>query len=127
MLQSSMVQCLRDQACDMLKREKLKRLPQKKLFSAIRYNQRTFKPYLKRGFVSLCTIHGRIKVTINVSKYFQQYLDWQVKGATLSYGVHIQVAVVPFNGKRDSPKLETSNVLGVDSGIKERGFLRTRW
>ena len=124
MLQSSMVQCLRDQACDMLRREKLKRLSKKRPFSAIRYNQRTFKPYLKKGVVSLCTIHGRIKVAINVPKYFQQYLNWQVKSATLSYDVYIRKLCLNLVVESETPKKSAgSAVLGVDSGILNHAVL----
>jgi len=108
----------------MLKLEKMECLPQKKPFSAIRYNQRTFKPYLKRGVVSLCTIHGRIKVSVNIPKYFKQYVDWQVKGATLSYNVHIRKLRLHLSMEKETPlKLEASDVLGVDSGILNHAVL----
>ena len=46
-LQSSLVQCARDMASDILKREKfMHKKPIKKIHSAIRYNQRTFTPFL---------------------------------------------------------------------------------
>jgi IS605 OrfB family transposase len=124
MLQSSMVQCLRDQACDMLKREKLKSLPKKKPYSAIRYNQRTFKPYLKKGVVSLSTIEGRIRVAVSIPKYHEQYLDWQVKNAMLSYDIHIQKLRLYIVVERETPKkIEATAVLGVDSGILNHAVL----
>jgi IS605 OrfB family transposase len=124
MLQSSMVQCLRDQACDMLKRERLKVLPKKKRYGAIRYNQRTFKPYLQKGIASLSTIHGRIKAAINIPKYFKQYLDWKVKSATLSYDARIQKLRLHLAVEKENPqKLEPSSVLGVDSGIINHAVL----
>jgi IS605 OrfB family transposase len=124
MLQSSMVQCLRDQACDMLKREKLKSLPKKKLYSAIRYNQRTFKPYLKKGVVSLSTIEGRVRVAVSIPKYYGQYIDWQVKSATLSYDVHIQKLRLHLVVEKETPqKLEPNTVLGLDSGIINHAVL----
>ncbi len=124
MLQSSMIQCLRDQACDMLKHVKLKSLPKKKRYSAIRYNQRTFKPYLKRGIVSLCTIHGRIKVAVNIPEYFRQYLNWKVKSATLSFDAPIQKLRLHLTVKNETPsKLERLSVLGVDSGILNHAVL----
>jgi IS605 OrfB family transposase len=108
----------------MLKREELKHLPVKKLFSAIRYNQRTFKPYLQRGIISLCTVHGRIKVSIGIPKYFQQYLDWQVKSATLSYDICIEKLRLHLVVEKESPqKLEANTVLGVDSGIINHAVL----
>lgn len=124
MLQSSMVQCMRDQACDMLKREKLKHFPQKKPYSSIRYNQRTFKPYLKKGVISLSTVEGRIKVAISIPKYYEQYLNWRVTGATLSYDVHIQKLKLHLIAEKENPqKLEPTSVLGMDSGIINHAVL----
>jgi IS605 OrfB family transposase len=124
MLQSSIIQCLRDQACDMLKREKLKELPKKKVHSAIRYNLRTFKPFLKKDLVSLSTIEGRIKVAVSIPKYYEQYKDWQVKSATLSYDVHIRKLRLHFVVEKETPKkLEPNAVLGVDSGIINHAVL----
>jgi IS605 OrfB family transposase len=108
----------------MLKREKLERLPQKKIFSAIRYNQRTLKPYLKRGIVSLSTISGRIKVPVSIPKYFQQYVDWDVKSATLCYDVRIQRLRLHLVVEKETPRrLEATSVLGVDSGILNHAVL----
>ncbi|MGB2580907.1 MAG: hypothetical protein WBD03_00350, partial [Thermoplasmata archaeon] len=50
---ASIVTTARDNASEMLKLVKLKRLPFKRRWSAIRYNQRTFTPELGRGFVTL--------------------------------------------------------------------------
>lgn len=124
MLQSSIVQCLRDQACDMLKREKLKRLPVKKPFSSIRYNQRTFKPYLRDGIVSLCTVDGRIKVNVSVPRYFQRYIDWTVKSATLSFDKHIGKLRLHLTGEEENPtQIVSPSILGVDSGIINHAVL----
>jgi IS605 OrfB family transposase len=108
----------------MLKREKLKRLPKKKTYSAIGYNQRTFKPYLKKGVISLSTVEGRIKVAVSVPKYYEQYLSWQVKSATLSYDVHIKKLRLHLVVERETPpKLKPTTVLGVDSGIINHAVL----
>ena len=124
MLQSSMVQCHRDQACDMLRREKLKGLPKKKPFSSIRYNQRTFKPYLRKGVISLSTIKGRIKIAISIPQYYKRYVDWQVKSATLSYDVHIQKLRLHLVVEKETPpKLKPTSILGVDSGIINHAVL----
>jgi len=123
-LQASMVQCIRDQACDMLKREKLRHLPRKKRFSAIRYNQRTFKPHLKRNIISLSTIEGRIKVAVSIPKYYTQYLDWQVKNAALSYDIHIKKLWLYLVVEKEAPqKVKPNTVLGVDSGVLNHAVL----
>jgi len=124
MLQSSMVQCLRDQACDMLKREKFKSLPKKKSYSAIRYNQRTFKPYLKKGVVSLSTIEGRIRVAVSIPQFYKQYIEWQVKSAMLSYDTHIKKLRLHLVVEKETPpKLKPTSILGVDSGIINHAVL----
>lgn len=123
-LQSSMVQCLRDQACDMLKREELKRLPVKKPYSSIRYNQRTFTPYLERNTVSLCTVDGRRRCQFAFPQYFNRYKTWKVKNLTVSFDRHLQrfrLHMVIEDG--DIPKLPIFKVLGVDSGIINHAVL----
>lgn len=123
-LQSSMVQCLRDQACDMLKREELKRLPVKKPLSSIRYNQRTFKPYLKKGAVSLSTVDERVKVEFSMPKYYERYVDWQAKSATISYDVRSKRFRLHLVVEKETPaKIRATSVLGVDSGIINHAVL----
>ena len=72
-LQSSLVQGARDCAADMLRRERLKRLPVKKATSAVRYNQRTFKAFLESNMLSLSTVRGRIKIPLRIAPYFGRY------------------------------------------------------
>jgi IS605 OrfB family transposase len=115
-LQSSLVCASRDQASEMLKREKCKRLPFKKRFSSIRYNVRTFWFKTKEQLLSYSTINGRKEVKISIPKYFKPYLKGKVKAMTLSYR----------NGKLrgqlivelpDVKKLKVKKVLGIDRGI----------
>lgn len=73
-LQSSLVQCARDQAAEMLRREKCKRLPIEKQLQ-IRYNKRTFKFYPESGHVSLSTVMGRMKFPVKIYDYCKQYLS----------------------------------------------------
>lgn len=115
-LQSSLVCAARDQACDMLKREKMKRLPMKKQGGGIRYNARTFTPMLKKGMISLSTLKGRIKVPVKIPEYFQRYSDWLITAATLS--VKNGCLFLHMNAKQESPKVKKSNnILGIDRGV----------
>jgi IS605 OrfB family transposase len=117
-LQASMVQCLRDQACEMLRREELKRLPIKKPYSSIRYNQRMFTPYLERNTISLCTVEGRMRFHFAYPQYFKRYKAWTVKSVSLSfdkYGQRFRLQLVVEGGTPE--KLLVSRVLGMDSGI----------
>ncbi|MHA2237489.1 MAG: hypothetical protein ACXAB2_03845 [Candidatus Hodarchaeales archaeon] len=85
-LQSSLVQCARDMASDMLKREKFKsKKPVKRLLSGVRYNQRTFTPFLKSGVISISTISGRKKYPFVIPFYFHQYLKGRITSLTLRY------------------------------------------
>jgi len=121
-LQSSLVQCARDCAHDMLKREKLKCLPKKKLNSAIRYNARTFTPFIKSGKISLSTIEGRKKFDIRTPSYYEKYLDGEVKACTLSYkngNFFVHLIVELPTPKKPKPKI----FLGVDRGIINHAVL----
>lgn len=115
-LSSSMVCCARDQASEMLKREKLKTLPVKKEFSGIRYNQRTFT--WKEGYLSIGTLIGRKTFTPFIPEYFNKYLTKlnEVKALTIYYKnnkIKCQMIIkIP-----DVKKLEVKNVLGIDRGI----------
>lgn len=124
LLQASLVQCARDQACEMLKREELRRLPIKKQYSSIRYNQRTFTPLLERNNISLSTIDGRKRFHFTFPHCFRRYKTWTVKALTVSFDRHLQkfrLHLVVENG--DVPKLPVSRVLGVDSGIINHAVL----
>ena len=116
-LQSSLVQCARDQASDMLKREKLKKLPFKKEFSSIRFNLRTFTFNQKTQIVSISTINGRIKVPVIIQKHFLKYLVGRIKSATLGVSNNGEI-FGRFICEIETPeKLEVNSVLGIDRGI----------
>jgi len=113
-LQSSLVCSARDQASEMLKRERLKVLPFKKTYSAIRYNQRTFS--FKDGIISMTTINGRKKIVPKVPEYFSKYLVGEIKAIVIFFKDNkIQGRMI---AKIETPeKLEVKNVLGIDRGI----------
>ncbi|MGC9310111.1 MAG: RNA-guided endonuclease InsQ/TnpB family protein, partial [Candidatus Aenigmatarchaeota archaeon] len=115
-LQSSLVQCARDQASDMLKREKLKNLPIKKQYSSIRYNQRTFSFNPKTRVLSLSSIAGRKKITLKIPAYFEKYPLEKVVALTLSLrdGLLNLRMIVELTTPE---KLQVNSVLGIDRGI----------
>jgi IS605 OrfB family transposase len=119
-LQSSLVQCARDMASDMLKREKFKnKKPVKKEFSGIRYNQRTFTPFLHSGKISISTITGRKKYDICIPRYFHQYLHGTIKSLILRYKKKRKRPIAYLTVELpDIPVQEPSTFLGVDRGIK---------
>ncbi|MHA1947425.1 MAG: hypothetical protein ACXAC6_17975 [Candidatus Hodarchaeales archaeon] len=86
-LQSSLVQCARDMASDMLKVGNFRHnKPTKKLSGGIRFNQRTFTPFLKSGMISISTISGRQHFPLKIPKYFQKYMEHRrITSLTLYY------------------------------------------
>jgi predicted transposase len=114
-LQSSLVQSARDQACEMLKREKLKRLPQKVRLQA-RYNAHTFKFYPEKKTVSLTTVNGRQKFDVYIPDYFKQYLTDTYTSAQLI--VKKGQAFLNIQSEIDGNAIDTnSRILGIDRGI----------
>ncbi|MBR9702902.1 IS200/IS605 family element transposase accessory protein TnpB, partial [Candidatus Woesearchaeota archaeon] len=103
-------------ACNMLKHSKFKRKPKKRLFGSVRYDLRTFTPFLESGYVSVSTVAGRKKISIKIPNYFDKYKDWHVKAATLKHknGRLFFVLIA----EKGAPKPETpKTVLGVDLGV----------
>jgi putative transposase len=106
----------------MLKLEKLERLPVKKKWSAIRYNQRTFTPELGKGFVTLSSMTGRVKLDVNVPKYFKQYISWKAVSARLSFNGTKLVLGIVVEERTPSIRPPTT-ILGVDTGILNHAVL----
>jgi predicted transposase len=57
-LPSALVQTARDQASDMLKRDKFKHKIRKKPLSSIRYDKRTLSLFLESGHCTISTVFG---------------------------------------------------------------------
>ncbi|MFW9853868.1 MAG: RNA-guided endonuclease InsQ/TnpB family protein [Candidatus Thorarchaeota archaeon] len=119
-LQSSLVQCARDVASDMLKGEKFKhKKPVKKEISGIRYNQRTFTPFLESNQVSLSTIRGRKRYNLIVPVYFHQYLHGTVKSLILHYKKNSRRIIAYFTLELPNVSVrQPTTFLGVDRGIR---------
>lgn len=114
-LPSGLVQCARDQACEMLKREKCKTLSTKKRLQ-VRYDNRTFKFYSESSSVSLSTVDGRQRYRVHVPEYFRRFLNGVYTNAQLIIRkggafLNIQCEVDGWTQKSDN------KVLGIDRGI----------
>jgi len=120
-LQSSLVQCARDIASASLKLAKKKdwkcKKPVKKSMSSIRFNQRTFTPFLESGMISISTIDGRKKYPLVIPDYFKRYqfstvnaMVLKVKKDKIIAFLNIEIADPMVN---DHP----ATFLGVDRGI----------
>jgi len=117
-LQSSLIQCARDMACAILKREKFKhKKPIKKELSGIVYNQRTFTPFLERKKMSISTINGRKKYDLSVPDYFQRYMAGKIISMTVRIKNDKIIAYLQLE-LDDTPIKEVATFLGVDRGIK---------
>lgn len=118
-LQSSLIQCARDQASDILRRQKfLGTKATKNLFGSIRYNARTYTPRLMNGMLSISTIDGRKRYSFTVPNYYGKYLDWKVRGMTLSYKDGSYFANIIVKKEYPIPN-NASSVLGIDLGINK--------
>lgn len=119
---SSLVTTARDNASELLKREKFRRLPVKRKWSAIRYNQRTFSAKLGRGYITISSMDGRVKLPINLPKCFEKYVDWKAVATKLSFdGQHLVLGIVV---EENTPSVRPPHtVLGVDTGIINHAVL----
>lgn len=115
-LQSSLVCAARDQAADMLKREKLKHLPKKKKYSGIRYNARTISVSADGKKLSISTIAGRNRFDLSIPKYFEKYGAGQLCAATMSYQKDKIKLVLTFEFQPVT-RSDNTKVLGIDRGI----------
>ncbi|MHA2368492.1 MAG: RNA-guided endonuclease InsQ/TnpB family protein [Candidatus Hodarchaeales archaeon] len=117
-LQSSLVQCARDMASEMLKRDQFRRRkPCKKPLSAIRYNQRTFTPFLQTQELSISTTRGRKRFPLLIPPYFQQYPLHSTKSLTLRVKRQQMIAYLTIE-LPDIPVVTPKTFLGVDRGIQ---------
>ena len=116
-LPSALVQTARDQASDMLKRDRFKHRIVKKPMSSMRYDSRTMKVYLESGRASLSTVFGRLTYNFQLPEYYKQYMLWEIKNGQLvvkgnNCWLHLQV-------EKEAPEPTTNNDsrLGIDMGI----------
>jgi IS605 OrfB family transposase len=117
-LPSSLVQGARDCACEALKAIKCETLPERKPFSAMRYNQRVITANLVHGIATIASTKGRIKATFFVPSHYVDYLSWIIKSSTISYDRRNKTFYLHVSLEHSDPvKVTTLNVLGIDRGI----------
>ncbi|MFX0151605.1 MAG: RNA-guided endonuclease InsQ/TnpB family protein [Candidatus Hodarchaeota archaeon] len=124
MLQSSLVQCARDQASVLLKIAKNRdfrcKKPVKSVFGSINYNHRTFTIFWEKKELSICTIEKRRRYPLKIPPYFHQYLSGKIKSLTLSCNRKKRLRANFVIELPDHPAGESRDFLGVDMG--ERRF-----
>jgi len=140
-LNSSSVQCARDQAAEILKREAKrpcsererrlglpKPLPVKRPHSSARFNDNVFTPFLDSRVLSVSTVAGRRKLPLRIPAYFEKWLVPESRVASVRIGEK--------NGRwfldlvmdlPDVPAREAENpvVVGMDRGITNVAVLGT--
>ena len=115
-LPSALVQTARDQASEMLKRDKFKHKIRKKMFSSIRYDKRTLSVFLESGHLTISTVLGRMRYSFVLAEHYRKYASWKVQNAQLIVArdacflnVQVECEAPPFNGG--------DHRLGIDLGI----------
>jgi len=116
---SSLVQGIRDVACESLKGVKLKTQPISNEFSAVRYNKRVITIKYSIKTASIATTYGRIKVRFNIPEYYHKYLNWDIKTSTLCFNRKKCQFYLHTTIEKQTPELNiaTPEVLGIDRGI----------
>ncbi len=116
-LPCSIVQGIRDVACEALKGVELKKLPKSKQYSAIRYNKRVCNINLSKKSVTLASVKGRVKAAFLIPKYYGKYLHWELRTSTLSYNKQQDTFYLHVTIHKKTPEPVGDKVLGIDRGI----------
>jgi putative transposase len=116
-LPCSIVQGIRDVACEALKGVELKKLPKSKQYSAIRYNKRVCNINLSKQVVTLASVKGRVKATFTIPEYYGKYLAWELRTSTLSFNKQQDTFYLHVTIHKQSPEPVGDKVLGIDRGI----------
>ncbi len=97
----------------------IKRKGRKAIFSgkSIHYDARSCTINLEKKVASLLTTQGRIKVKIEIPKYFRQFVGWKAKESNLvrckDGKFRLMISIEKFTHKSD----KTGKAIGVDRGI----------
>ena len=116
-LPCSILQGIRDVACEALKGVELKKLPVSKQFSAIRYNKRVCNINLSKKQVTLASVKGRIKAVFPIPEYYRKYLNWDLRTSTLIYNRQQDTFYLHVTIHKPSLEPVGDKVLGIDRGI----------
>ena len=118
-LPAQLVCSSRDKACEILKAQNKRKNPPKpkiKDIMTIRYDARSFT--FKTTYMSLVSIEGRIKIPLEIPKYFWKYLDWKVCSADLIFDRKKRMFInIIFSRDVNINKISNGLQVGVDVGI----------
>jgi IS605 OrfB family transposase len=117
-LPAQLVCSSRNKTCEVLKLSKSK--PIFKKYFPIRYDARSFS--FKKNEVSLCSIKGRIKISVKIPEYYKQYLSWKVCSADLVLNEKKQLFIHIVFSKQinvDTSSRGNGRIVGIDLGINK--------
>ena len=116
---SSLLQGIRDVACESLKGVKLKTQPTANEYSALRYNQRVITIKHNSQNISIASISGRVKARYSLPEYYQKYVEWNIKSSTLNYYRKQDTLYLHVTIEKPTPErnIIPAQVLGIDRGI----------
>jgi len=100
-----------------LKKKKKTSCPQSKQIS-IRYDARSYNMWFDRNEISILTVEGRKKFSINIPEYFKQYISWKRCSADLFIRKGKVFINIVFS-KEISDTEFNGNVVGIDRGINK--------
>jgi putative transposase len=95
---------------------KIYRCPQSKQMS-IRYNDKTFSIWFDKNKLSLQTIAGRIKLPIDLPKYYKEYVNWKRCSAELIIRDDKVFLNIVFSKSVTDP-ISNGKCVGIDRGVK---------
>ena len=92
--------------------------PQSKQCS-VRLDKNSYTLWLESRKVSILTIDGRKKFSLNIPEYFERYLDWKHTSANLLIDSKGRVFLHVVFEKEVSDIEPTGNLVGCDRGVKK--------
>ena len=112
---SALIQCVRDNALECVKRNKFKAKPKKKNAS-LRLNKCLIS--LKQNLISVIHPQKRIKFNFEYPEYFSVYKSAKFKAAVLQYkkSTHSIVLNLQFEFQDIAPKI-SGDIIGIDRGL----------
>ncbi len=118
-LGAGLIQSSKDVACEALKRCKLRTIPQRRTYAAVRYPWKEAKVYFDSSTVSIYSVDGRIHAPVILYDHLQKYKDWRCKISMLIWERikrEFFISVVVDNREIIAPV--RGEVLGIDRGLK---------
>ncbi len=93
---------------------------------AIRYDKRSYSVWFDREEISIATVEGRLKLKIKIPEYFKQYLNWEIRSASLKYDKRLKKFFFNIVVEKEIEEIpENNTVIGVDLGLSKLAVIST--